>query len=72
MEVTERKVKVDWARFIKQIADEWYPDGEKIILVMDNFGTHKSATLYEAFAPQEAKRIWYRFEFVYNPKYGSC
>src|SRR6478735_640380 len=24
-----------------------------------------------AFAPEEAKRIWDRFEFVYTPKHGS-
>jgi hypothetical protein len=38
---------------------------------MDNLGTHKPAALYETFAPQEAKRIWDRFEFVYTPKHGS-
>ena len=27
--------------------------------------------LYETFEPQEAKRIWDRFEFVYTPKHGS-
>jgi hypothetical protein len=24
IEITERKTKKDWAKFIKQIADEWY------------------------------------------------
>lgn len=38
---------------------------------MDNYGTHKPAALYEAFSPQEAKRIWDRFEFIYTPKHGS-
>lgn len=71
VEVTERKTKVDWARFIKKIADEWYKDAPKIILVLDNFGTHKPAALYEAYEPVEAKRIWDRFEFVYTPKHGS-
>ncbi len=48
-----------------------YPEARKIKLVMDNYGTHKPAALYEAFPPQEAKRIWDRFEFVYTPKHGS-
>jgi hypothetical protein len=48
-----------------------YPNAEKIKLVMDNYGTHKAAELYEAFVPEEAKRIWDRFEFIYTPKHGS-
>lgn len=71
VKVTERKTKVDWAHFIKKIADVHYPNVEKIKLVMDNYGTHKPSALYEAFEPQEAKRIWDRFEFIYTPKHGS-
>lgn len=71
VEITEKKTKVDWARFIKQIADEWYKDATKITLVMDNLGTHKPGALYELFEPEEAKRIWDRFDFVYTPKHGS-
>jgi DDE superfamily endonuclease len=71
IEVTERKTKTDWAKFIKQIADDWYKDASKITLVMDNLGTHKPAALYEAFEPKEAKRIRDRLEFVYTPKHGS-
>lgn len=71
VDVTERKTKVDWAEFIKEIADEWYKDAEKITLVMDNLATHKSSALYETYPPKEAKRIWDRFEFVYTPKHGS-
>mgnify|MGYP000978426917 FL=1 len=40
VEVTNTKTKKDWAVFIKKIADEMYPDAEKITLVMDNFKTH--------------------------------
>lgn len=71
VDVTERKTKVDWAEFIKKIADEWYGDAEKITLVMDNLATHKASALYETYSPKEAKRIWDRFEFVYTPKHGS-
>jgi len=71
VKVTERKTKIDWAAFIKEIADEHYPSAIKIRLVMDNLATHKPAALYEAFPPQEAKRIWDRFEFIYTPKHGS-
>jgi len=71
VKVTEKKTKIDWAHFIKEIADVHYPTSEKIKLVMDNYGTHKPAALYEAFAPEEAKRIWDKFEFIYTPKHGS-
>lgn len=71
VKVTERKTKTDWAAFIKEIADEHYPSAQKIRLVMDNLATHKPAALYEAFPPEEAKRIWDRFEFIYTPKHGS-
>lgn len=71
VEVTERRTKADWAVFIKQIADKWYKDARKITLVMDNLATHKAAALYEVYPPQEAKRIWDRFEFIYTPKHGS-
>ena len=71
VKITDRKTKKDWAYLIKEIADEHYPQAEKIRLVMDNLGTHKPAALYETFAPGEAKRIWDRFEFIYTPKHGS-
>jgi transposase len=71
VEVTERKTKNDWAKFIKDIADVWYADAEKITLVMDNLATHTPAAFYEVFEPKEAKRILDRFEFVYTPKHGS-
>lgn len=71
VEVTSFKKKPDWARFIKRIADERYPNAEKITLVMDNFNTHDASSFYETFDPKEAKRIWDRFEFVFTPKHGS-
>jgi DDE superfamily endonuclease len=71
VKVTERKTKLEWAMFIREIANQYYPDAEKIRLVMDNLSTHKPAALYEAFPPEEAKRIWDRFEFIYTPKHGS-
>jgi hypothetical protein len=71
VKITERKTKKDWAEYIKEIADEIYPNARKIKLVMDNFKTHVASALYETFIPEEAKRIWDRFEFIYTPKHGS-
>ena len=69
--ILKSKTKKDWARVIREIADKHYPKAEKILLVMDNLNTHKPSALYETFPPQEAKRIWDRFEFIYTPKHGS-
>lgn len=71
VKVLSSKTKKDWAQFIKEIADKHYTKAEKIRLVLDNLNTHKPSALYETFLPQEAKRIWDRFEFIYTPKHGS-
>lgn len=71
VEIKKHKTKKDWALFIKVLADRQYKDAKKITLVMDNLNTHSPAALYEVFNPEEAKRIWDRFEFVYTPKHGS-
>lgn len=71
VKITDRKCKVDWAEFIKEIADEHYPEAKLITLVMDNLGTHTPGAFYERFEPAEAKRILDRFEFVFTPKHGS-
>src|SRR2546427_1347155 len=69
--VTEQRTKVDWAYFIQELVDQHYPHAEKIRLVMDNLNTHTKASLYEAFAPAEAKRILDKLEIHYTPKHGS-
>lgn len=71
VKVTQHKKKADWAMFMKEIADQHYPDAIMIRLVMDNLNTHVPGSLYETFAPKEAKRIWDRFQFIYTPKHGS-
>jgi predicted AAA+ superfamily ATPase len=38
---------------------------------MDNLNTHNPGSLYETFAPQTAKALLERFEFVFTPKHGS-
>jgi hypothetical protein len=71
VEVTPHKTKKDWAKFVKRIADELYPKADRITLVMDNFKTHAASAFYETFEPEEAKRLWDRFDFVFTPKHGS-
>ena len=70
VEITERKTKQDWARFLQNIASQ-YQGAQKITLVMDNLNTHTPGSFYETFLPDHAKALWDRFEFVYTPKHGS-
>ena len=71
VEVTRHKTKRDWAMFVKRLADELYPEADRITLVMDNFKTHAASAFYETFEPKQAKRIWDRSESVFTPKHGS-
>jgi hypothetical protein len=69
--VTEQRTMQDFARQMKWLADEAYPHATVIRVIMDNLNTHKPASLYETFAPQEARRLLKRLEFHYTPKHGS-
>jgi len=71
VKVTYRRTKKDFARCMRELVDDIYPDAEQIVLVMDNLNTHKKASLYESFAPSEAKRIADKLEIHYTPKHGS-
>lgn len=71
VKVTERRTKKDWAECVREMVDEMYPEAERIVLVMDNLNTHTPASLYDAFPPNEAKRIADRLEIHYTPKHGS-
>ena len=71
VDITERRTRKDWAAFIKAMLDERYPQATKVRLVMDNLNTHNLASLYEAFAPEEARRLARRLEIHYTPKHGS-
>lgn len=69
--VRKRKTKIDWAEEIKELLDVDYPNAKKVLLVCDNLNTHKLASLYEAFPPEEARRLVERLEIHNTPKHGS-
>jgi hypothetical protein len=71
VKVTDRHAAVDYAQVLKDLSDVHFPDAAKIVLVQDNLSTHKPAALYEAFPPEEARRLVERFEWHYTPKHGS-
>ena len=69
--VTSRRTKLDFAGQMKELVDVHYPKAKKITLVMDNLNTHRMSCLYEAFAPEQARRIIEKIEVVHTPKHGS-
>jgi hypothetical protein len=69
--ITKRRTYKDWAYLVRDIVDVLFPDAECIILVMDNLNTHVGGALYEAFPPDEARRILNKLEIHYTPKHGS-
>jgi len=69
--VTERRTAKDFAEVLRWLAEDVYPDADKVVLVPDNLNTHKLASLYEAFPPDQARRIAERFEVHHTPKHGS-
>ena len=68
--VNRTRKRDDWALQIKRLVDEDYPDAKKIILVCDNLNTHNAASLYQAFRPEEARRIWKRIDLHHTSKHG--
>jgi DDE superfamily endonuclease len=69
--VTDTRTRNDWAGVVKALVDGRYKNAKKVVLVMDNLNTHSVASLYEAFAPEEARRIAEKLEIHYTPKHGS-
>lgn len=62
---------IDWAHEVKELLEKDYPTTPTVVLVCDNLNTHKLASLYEAFPPQEARRLAKRVDLHYTPKHGS-
>jgi hypothetical protein len=71
VQVTDRRTAKDFAEVLRWLVDDVHPEAEKVVLVTDNLNTHKPASLYEAFPPQQARRIAERIEWHYTPKHGS-
>lgn len=68
--VTERRTKIDFAKFLKKIANS-YSYAEKIELVMDNLNTHHESSLIEHYGKDLGAKIWSRFDVHYTPKHAS-
>jgi hypothetical protein len=70
LEITQRRTRQDWAGFSRGILDQRYPQATKVSLVMDNLNPHTAASLFEAYPPEEARRLAEQHEIHYTPKHG--
>ena len=71
VKVTDQRTNADVAVVLREVAEVTYADADKIVLVLDNLHTHKLAVLYHVYPPEEARRLYERFEVHYTPKHGS-
>jgi hypothetical protein len=69
--VLPQRRRVDFAGVVRQLCDEVYPEAQTVRLVCDQLNTHSAAAFYEAFAPEEARRLAAKVEFVHTPVHGS-
>lgn len=69
--VTANRQARTFAQAIQKLVDVDYPQAEKIVLVTDNLNIHGPWSLYEAFAPAEARRLANKLEWHYTPEHGS-
>jgi DDE superfamily endonuclease len=69
--VTERRTAKDFAEVVRWLVEDLHPEAERVVLVVDNLNTHRPASLYEAFPPEQARRIAEKVEWHYTPKHGS-
>ena len=71
VKITERHTMQDFAHNMQWLVDELHPQAEVIRVILDNLNTHKPASLYATFPPQEALRIRKKLDFHFTPKHGS-
>lgn len=68
--VTPTRSGAEFALFLAEVAHH-YRDVKKIILVMDNLGTHKEQSLINLLGEEQGRKLWARFHVAYTPKHAS-
>lgn len=69
--VRPQRRRLEFAEVVRELADEVYPEAERIRLVCDQLNTHTAAAFYERYPADEARRLAERVEFAYTPVHGS-
>ncbi len=71
VEMAEKRPTTEWIDRMFELADVHYPDADCIRVVIDQPNTHKPASFYQFFPPDQARMYLDRFEFHDMPKRGS-
>ena len=69
--ITGRRRREEFAHVVRSLLAGRYAQCDKLVLVLDQLNTHSPASFYEAFGPNEARRMIERLEFHHTPKHGS-
>lgn len=69
--VTRRRTKEDFAKAMRYLVDEMYPQVLVIDVVLDQLNTHAANTLIEIFGQVEADRLLAHLVFHYTPLHAS-
>ena len=72
--VFERRLKREYARFMKELADYYAasdPEVRRVHLVQDNLNTHHAGAFYEQYDAETAHRLEQFYQFHYTPKKAS-
>ena len=70
-EVTARRTKADFVRFVQHLVEVVYRSAQKVHLVLDNLNTHFRGSFVEVMGEAGADRFLERVEFHYTPKHAS-
>lgn len=71
VQVTDKRTKTDFARFVEQLVNVHFRSAEYIQLVVDNLNTHFESSFYETMSKRKADRLLKRVRFIYTPKHAS-
>ena len=71
VKLTDTRIAVDFAHFLREMVEVHYSHCEKIVLVMDNLNIHSITSLYKAFKPAAARQIAQCLEIHYTPIHAS-
>ncbi|UUZ75673.1 IS630 family transposase [Polaromonas sp. P1(28)-13] len=69
--VTERRGKVDFVAFIKELLTGAYAKARRVHLVLDNLNTHFKKCFDDVLGQRAATKLLRRVQFHYTPKHAS-
>lgn len=71
VQVTPRRTKQDFVRFVRHLVDTVYGAARRVHLVLDNLNTHFRSSFIEVMGARQAHAFLRRVRFHYTPKHAS-